>query len=229
MRKSIFGLVLAVAVIGLGIAWTVAAAKPAPPQGALIVVFYPDKPGVAKVHLLSDAKQIAALAAHFPGYEMRPSSNIAGAWMSGYNVYFDFAEGVSVRLSVSHPNLQPAHWSAGRGDLDVEGDFHKFVAGLSAIADEPSSAFVGKWTLDGKAPSGEKVVLEFKADGTFEETETTSGRTSKFSGTWEKQSDSKATLTRSDVTVKADVTLTDKQTLELLPEGGKPLVYKRMP
>ena len=127
MRYAILGLVLAAAATGLAVLWAVAADKPTP-TAALVVVY--DQGKVAKVHRITEAKQVAALAAHFPGYEKRPSSNTAAGWKMGYEVYFDYPDGVSVHLKVSSPKNRPIHWSVGRGDFEAEGDFHKFVADL---------------------------------------------------------------------------------------------------
>jgi hypothetical protein len=105
--------------------------KPAPggkPKAALVLVY--DKGKVARVHRLTGDAQVAALGAFFPGYERRPASDTAAGWKRGYEVYFDFPDGYSVRLSVSSPQNRPTHWSAGRGDFEVQGDFHKFVAEL---------------------------------------------------------------------------------------------------
>ena len=133
MRYAILGSVLAAAATGLAVLWAVAADKPTPtaagpPTAALVVVY--DQGKVAKVHRITEAKQVAALAAHFPGYEKRPSSNTAAGWKMGYEVYFDYPDGVSVHLKVSSPKNRPIHWSVGRGDFEAEGDFHKFVAEL---------------------------------------------------------------------------------------------------
>lgn len=131
MRYAIVGSTLAAAVVGLAVGWSIAADKAAPaaaPATALVVVY--DQGKVVKTHRLTDAKQVAALAAHFPGYEKRPSSNTAAGWKMGYEVYFDYPDGVSVRLKVSSTKNRPIHWSVGRGDFEAEGDFHKFVAGL---------------------------------------------------------------------------------------------------
>jgi hypothetical protein len=55
---------------------------------------------------------------------------MAAGWKRGYEVYFDYPDGVSVRLSVSSPGNRPTYWSVGRGDFEAKGDFHRFVAGL---------------------------------------------------------------------------------------------------
>jgi hypothetical protein len=131
MRYAILGSLAAVAALGVAVLWAVAADKPAPgtpPVAALVVVY--DQGKVVKVHRLTEEKQVAALAAHFPGFEKRPSSNTAGGWMRGYDVYFDYPDGVSVRLTVASSTNRPTHWSVGRGDFEAKGDFHKFVAGL---------------------------------------------------------------------------------------------------
>ena len=131
MRYAIFGLVLVAAAAGLAVVWVVAADKPAPaapPTAALVVVY--DGGQEAKAYRVTGAKQVATLAAHFPGYEKRPSSDTAAGWELGYEVYFDYPDGVSVRLKVSSPNNRPVRWSVGRGDFEVEGDFHQFAAGL---------------------------------------------------------------------------------------------------
>lgn len=131
MRYAILGSTLAAAVAGLAVAWSMGAEKTAPavaPATALVVVY--DQGKVVKTHRLTEAKQVAALAAHFPSYEKRPSSNTSASWKMGYEVYFDYPAGVSLRLKVSSPMNRPIHWSVGRGDFEAEGDFHKFVAGL---------------------------------------------------------------------------------------------------
>jgi hypothetical protein len=131
MRYAVLGSFLAAVVTGLTVLWAFAADKPspaAPPASALVVVY--DQGKVAKVHRFTEAKQVAALAAHFPGYEKKPSSNTSAGWKMGYEVYFNYPDGVSVRLVVSSPKNRPIHWSVGRGDFEAKGDFHKFVADL---------------------------------------------------------------------------------------------------
>lgn len=131
MRYGILGSSVTVTAIGIAVLWAVAADEPAPatpPSAALVVVY--DQGKAAKVHRLTEAKQVAALAAHFPGYEKRPRSDTAAGWKRGYEVYFDYSDGVSVRLTVSSPKNEPTHWSVGRGDFEAEGNFHKFAADL---------------------------------------------------------------------------------------------------
>lgn len=114
--------------VGVSLAPADRSAPAIPPTAALVIVY--DQGKVAKVHRLTEAKQVAALAAHFPEYEERPAIDTAAHWKRGYEVYFDYPDGVSVRLTVSSPKNRPTHWSAGRGDFEAEGDFHKFVANL---------------------------------------------------------------------------------------------------
>jgi hypothetical protein len=97
--------------------------------GSATIVVVGDK-GVAKTHLVSDAKKVAALEEFFPDYQKRPASNIAGGWRAGYYVYLDFPGGESVKLVVSPTTHEEVLWSTGRGDHAVNGDFAKFLAGL---------------------------------------------------------------------------------------------------
>jgi hypothetical protein len=132
MRYFIVGLSVIAAAAGLAAVWAVRADKPAladKPTAALVVVY--DQGKVSKAHRLTEAEQVAALAAYFPGFEKRPSSDMAAGWKMGYEVYFDYPDGVSIRLSVSSPRNRPTYWSVGRGDFETKGDFHRFVAGLS--------------------------------------------------------------------------------------------------
>ena len=84
MRYALAGSTLAAAVAGLAVAWSMAAEKTAPavaPATALVVVY--DQGRVVKTHRLTEAKQVAALAAHFPSYEKRPSKTTplrVGKW-----------------------------------------------------------------------------------------------------------------------------------------------------
>ncbi|MDX1963406.1 MAG: hypothetical protein SFX18_09650 [Pirellulales bacterium] len=122
-------LVLGVALGALGMGWGLQNQAPdRPPSAAMILVYEIGK--LTRTIQLHDAGKIAALAAHFPGYERRPTSNIAGGWKRGYEVYFNFPLGNTIRLDISSPMNHPQHWSLGDGDFDVEGDFHQFVLGL---------------------------------------------------------------------------------------------------
>ncbi|HEX4131959.1 MAG TPA: hypothetical protein VHZ24_18140 [Pirellulales bacterium] len=87
--------------------------------------------GVAKVsavHIINKEK-LSALEHFFPGYSQRPTSPSAGAWEMGYEVFFCFAGGETVRVSVSQ-NENGASWSTGSGDFRTNGDFPAFVRQL---------------------------------------------------------------------------------------------------
>ena len=99
-------------------------------RGALIVYHNDSGTAAPPVHV-SDAAQLAALEGFFPGYRKRPHSNIAGGWRLGYEVYFNFPDGNTVRVIVSSPKNDPTHWSIGGGDFRVKGDFHTFAAKLA--------------------------------------------------------------------------------------------------
>ena len=55
---------------------------------------------------------------------------MAAGWTNGYEVYFDYPNGVSIRLTVSSTGNRPTYWSVDRGDFKPVGDFHQFVADL---------------------------------------------------------------------------------------------------
>lgn len=65
----------------------------------------------------------------FPNYRQRPTNNAGAGWMAGYHVYFDFADGETINVTVSQ-NENAGSWSIGRGDFETKGDFNGFVAGL---------------------------------------------------------------------------------------------------
>jgi hypothetical protein len=78
---------------------------------------------------ISDPKTLARLESFFPDYRDRPSSEVARGWEVGHNVYFDFPQGVTIRIAVSE-NQNAAFWTAGRGDFRTHGDFKAFVDAL---------------------------------------------------------------------------------------------------
>ncbi len=56
-----------------------------------------------------------------------------GAWVAGYDVYIDDSSGRTVHIIVSHDNGDGLQfWTVGKGDLEVAGDFEKFVEALEA-------------------------------------------------------------------------------------------------
>lgn len=67
---------------------------------------------VARFH---EPEQLAALEQCFPDYKKRPASNVAGGWKLGYEVYFNFPHGNTVRVTVSGGDNRQAVWSVGRG------------------------------------------------------------------------------------------------------------------
>jgi hypothetical protein len=81
---------------------------------------------------ITDPKTLAKLESFFPNYRQRPTNSVAGLWMTGYEVYFNFSQGEPVRVAVAHElNSAPA-WSIGIGDFETNGDFKAFVRTLSA-------------------------------------------------------------------------------------------------
>jgi hypothetical protein len=87
--------------------------------------------GVGKLSAIrvADPEKLSALEAFFPGYSKRPSSHLAGGWKAGYQVYFNFPRGETVRVTVSE-NQNGHLWSAGQGDFATRGNFVGFVEGL---------------------------------------------------------------------------------------------------
>lgn len=78
---------------------------------------------------VADPEKLAALEAFFPGYRNRPSSEMAGAWLAGHRVYFNFPGGETIRVTVSE-NDQGRSWTVGRGDFATVGKFVGFAEGL---------------------------------------------------------------------------------------------------
>ena len=111
--------------------------KPQQPISALIVIEgIISRQGVGEMNAIRiiDRKKLSNLESFFPNYRKRPSSNEAAGWKAGYRVYFNFPDGKSIRLTVSH-NENARFWDAGRGDFETKGDFNKFVASLRRAAD----------------------------------------------------------------------------------------------
>lgn len=78
---------------------------------------------------ISDPRSLAMLESFFPNYRQRPISDRVGGWVAGYTVYFDFPQGMSVRVTVSE-NENAAFWTVGSGDFNTQGDFKGFVEKL---------------------------------------------------------------------------------------------------
>ena len=110
--------------------------KSDPPVSVLIVIEgVISRQGVGEMKALRiiDRKKLSSLESFFPNYRKRPSSNVTLPWMAKYRVYFNFRDGKSIRLTVSH-NDNARYWTAGRGDFETKGDFNKFVASLRPAA-----------------------------------------------------------------------------------------------
>jgi hypothetical protein len=104
------------------------------PHSALIVItgiINKDGVGEQKAIRILNPQKIAALEAFFPNYQKRPTSERAGAWKEGYNVYFDYPDAESFRVTVS-ANGDSAFWTMRGGDFETRGDFKAFVASLQA-------------------------------------------------------------------------------------------------
>lgn len=90
-----------------------------------------DKNGVGRTKAIrvDDREKVAALEAFFPNYRRQPQNDKAGGWEDGYNVYFDFDKGKSLRVTV-YLNENAGFWAMGSGGFETNGDFNAFVARL---------------------------------------------------------------------------------------------------
>lgn len=78
---------------------------------------------------INDDATLAKLESFFPGYRQRPRGGPAGGWMRGYEVYFNFPSGESMHVVVeAKPHVRS--WTINGGDLEIQGDFQAFAAGL---------------------------------------------------------------------------------------------------
>lgn len=102
-----------------------------PFMATIVVEGILDRHGVGELKAIriSDRKKLSALEAFFPNYRQRPTNNAGAGWIAGYHVYFDFAGGETINVTVSQ-NENAGSWSIGRGDFETKGDFNGFVAGL---------------------------------------------------------------------------------------------------
>lgn len=84
-----------------------AAEQPMPrdtPVSALIVAEGTiPRSGVGRLSAIRiiDQKKLAELAAFFPAYRDRPSSDRSGGWEAAYRIYFDHRGGECIRVTVS--------------------------------------------------------------------------------------------------------------------------------
>jgi hypothetical protein len=136
MRNRIFALAV-VLVAGVSV-WIVAAERAAKDQSAFRVLIVIEgvhsREGVGKLEAISvvGREKIAKLESFFPNYAKHPSSDIAGGWKAGAQVYFDCGHGRTVRVTVS-ANDDGRTWSVGQGDFKTDGDFDGYVKELQKL------------------------------------------------------------------------------------------------
>ena len=108
------------------------------PSSALIMVW--DESARPLAIPVTDPQGLRELESFFPGYQNRPTSEIAGLWDSKYTVYFNFPGGISICVLVSE-NENARFWSIGEsGDFLTQGNFNAFVARLQAERAEKEGA-----------------------------------------------------------------------------------------
>jgi hypothetical protein len=133
MRKMIVA--VAAALLTVLSVWIVAGERAtneeAPHRAVIVLAGTHGREGVGKFTAISvsDSQKIARLESFFPNYREFPSSDMAGGWKAGSHVYFDFANGRTVRVTVSQ-NDDGKTWSIGNGDLKTHGDFDGFIKHL---------------------------------------------------------------------------------------------------
>lgn len=121
--------------VGLAI-WAVAGergeGREGPTSAVIVKAGSHSRGGLARTEAISivDRETIAELETLFPNYRQRPSSERAGGWETGYHVYFNFARGRAIRVTVAENDRGKA-WSVGDGDFKTAGDFQKFVETFS--------------------------------------------------------------------------------------------------
>ena len=130
---------LAVTVVAGVSVWIVAAERAAkdesPHRVVIVVEGVHSREGVGTLEAISvvDREKVAKLESFFPDYAKHPSSNIAGGWKAGSQVYFDLGHGRTVRVTVSK-NDDGKTWSVGQGDFKTHGDFDDYVRELQKLA-----------------------------------------------------------------------------------------------
>ncbi len=136
MRNRIMA-IAAVLVIGASV-WIVAgerSTKEESPRKVVIVVEgVHSREGVGQFEAISvvDREKIERLESFFPNYRTHPSSEIAAGWKAGSQVYFDYGNGRTVRVTVSK-NDEGKTWSVGNGDFQTHGDFDGFMKQLRSL------------------------------------------------------------------------------------------------
>lgn len=119
--------------------WIVAAERAikdeSPHRVVIVVEGVHSREGVGQLEAISvvDREKIAKLESFFPNYAKRPSSEIAGGWKAGPNVYFDFGRRRTVRVAVS-ANDGGKTWNVRQGDFKTHGDFDGYVKELPTLA-----------------------------------------------------------------------------------------------
>lgn len=102
------------------------------PHSAVVVVQGAhSREGVGEFKAISvlNKDDIARLEAFFPAYQTQPTSSAAGGWEAGYDVYFSFRNGRTLKVTVSR-NGGGEFWAMGDGDFRTRGDFPAFVKEL---------------------------------------------------------------------------------------------------
>jgi hypothetical protein len=113
--------------------------KWAPPSAVVVA----QGPGGPRIIAFRTAEQIAALEKYFPDYRRRPASfAVSGGWEACYEIYFNFPQGNTVRLTAPAEGEAPC-WSAGRGDFPLDRGFYKLVA---AAGNLDASTGTGDWS-----------------------------------------------------------------------------------
>jgi hypothetical protein len=136
MRKTIIAVaVLLVTVLAVWIVAGERTTKDESPHSAVIVLAGTHNlEGVGKFTAISisDRQKIEKLEGFFPNYRKFPSSDIAAGWKAGSHVYFNFANGRTVRVTVSK-NDDGKTWSIGHGDFQTRGDFEGYLKELQNL------------------------------------------------------------------------------------------------
>ena len=101
---------------------------------------------------LREEKMVRQLESFFPDYASLPTSPLAGAWISGYDIYIDNERGRAVHIVVSYDG---EFWTVGRGDLRVSGDFTRFVEQLQPrTRNSATRRSQGRRGADERSPMG---------------------------------------------------------------------------
>lgn len=105
------------------------------PVSVLIVpasIHNTDGVGTTEAISILNQQKIADLEALFPNYRSRPSSSMAAGWMTGWEIYFNFPKGRTIRVIVSQ-NDDGQTWSTGDGDFATAGKFKAYLEQLPTL------------------------------------------------------------------------------------------------